>query len=57
MLAKFRQNEMKQFFFEKKYQLKKKNRKLNVAKFVMKEKEYFLFIIAGQPNFLFNSFT
>ena len=34
MLAKLRQNEMKQFFFEK-------NRKLNVAKFVMKEKEYF----------------
>ena len=56
MLAKFRQNEMKQFFFEKNINWKK-NRKLNVAKFVMKEKEYFWFIIAGQPNFLFNAFT
>ena len=42
MLAKFRQNEMKQFFFEKNIiSIEKKNRKLNVAKFVMKEKEYF----------------
>ena len=41
MLAKFRQNEMKQFFFEKKISIEKKTRELNVAKFVMKEKEYF----------------